>query len=76
MTILFPASGSLYYRRDLEASQTTVPLSGQSGLSPDQVVVGPTAQYEWWYHERGLLDVGRGPCTPPSAVKRARRLLT
>ena len=47
MTIPFPASGSLYYRRDLEASQATIPLPGQSSLPPfDQVVVGPTAQYE------------------------------
>ena len=63
MTIPFPASGSLYYRRDLEASQATIPLPGQSSLPPfDQVVVGPTAQYEWWYRERALLDVDRGPC--------------
>ena len=63
MTIPFPASGSLYYRRDLEESQPTIPLSDQSSLPPfDQVVVGPTAQYEWWYRERALLDVDRGPC--------------
>lgn len=63
MTISFPASGSLYYRRDIEASQPTIPLSGQSSLPLfDQVVVGPTAQYEWWYRERALLDVDRGPC--------------
>lgn len=71
MTIPFPASGSLYYRRDLAESQPTIPLSDQSSLlSFDQVVVGPTAQYEWWYRERALLDVDRGPCMSPSfAIK-------
>lgn len=71
MTIPFPASGSLYYRRDLEESQPSIPLSDQSSLPPfdDQVVVGPTAQYEWWYRERALLDVDRGPCMSLSLLR-------
>ncbi|EFR05253.1 hypothetical protein MGYG_08264 [Nannizzia gypsea CBS 118893] len=27
----------------------------------DEIVVGPIAQYEWWYKERASLDVDRGP---------------
>lgn len=55
MSIEFPASGSLYHRRDLDGSQHLVPVSGD-------IVVGPTAQHEWWYRERGSLKVDRGPC--------------
>ncbi|RLL95011.1 hypothetical protein CFD26_101573 [Aspergillus turcosus] len=62
MTIPFPASGSLFYRKDLGESQLIVPIPGQSNrLEPDQVVLGPTVQHEWWYRERNLLDVDRGP---------------
>ena len=55
MSIHFPASGSLYHRRDLDSSQHCIPVL-------DDIVVGPTAQYEWWYQERASLEVDRGPC--------------
>lgn len=63
MSIEFPASGSLYYRRDLEKSQCAVSLPGQSEIAAaNHIVIGPTAQHEWWHQERALLDVDRGPC--------------
>ncbi|RAK99051.1 aminoglycoside phosphotransferase family protein [Aspergillus ibericus CBS 121593] len=62
MHIPIPASGSLYYRRDLEQTQFGITLPGQSDVSaPDQIVVGPTAQHAWWYEERKALEVDRGP---------------
>ncbi|KAI9040990.1 aminoglycoside phosphotransferase family protein [Aspergillus affinis] len=54
MGIRFPASGSLYHRRDLETSRHVIPVS-------DDIVVGPTAQHEWWYQERTSLEIDRGP---------------
>ncbi|KAF9895001.1 hypothetical protein FE257_004625 [Aspergillus nanangensis] len=54
MSIHFPASGSLYHRRDLDSSQRCIPVL-------DDIVVGPTAQHEWWYQERTSLEVDRGP---------------
>ncbi|KGO64142.1 Aminoglycoside phosphotransferase [Penicillium italicum] len=54
MSIHLPASGSLYHRRDLDGSQHFIPVS-------DDIVVGPTAQHEWWYRERASLKVDRGP---------------
>lgn len=59
MSIQFPASGSLYHRRDLHSSQHSIPVS-------DDIVVGPTAQHEWWYRERASLKVDRGPCKSSS----------
>ena len=55
MSIPFPASGSLYHRRDLDSSHHVIPVL-------DDIVVGPTAQYEWWYQERASLEVDRGLC--------------
>ncbi|KAJ5471816.1 hypothetical protein N7539_008759 [Penicillium diatomitis] len=49
----FPASGSLYHRRDLDSSQHVIPVL-------DDIVVGPTAQHEWWYQERASLEVYHG----------------
>jgi hypothetical protein len=63
MSIEFPANGSLYYRRDLGNSQFAISLPGQSEEpTANHIVIGPTAQHEWWYQERALLDVDRGPC--------------
>ncbi|EZF31081.1 hypothetical protein H101_05301, partial [Trichophyton interdigitale H6] len=59
MSITFPASGSLYYRKDLASSEPNVLLPEQT--TADDIVVGPIAQYEWWYKERASLDVDRGP---------------
>lgn len=59
MSIQFPASGSLYHHRDLHSSQHFIPVS-------DDIVVGPTAQHEWWYRERASLKVDRGPCKSSS----------
>ncbi|CAG8125467.1 unnamed protein product [Penicillium salamii] len=60
MSINFPASGSLYHRRDRNSSQRFVPVS-------DDIVVGQSAQHEWWYRERASLEVDRGPWNTFSA---------
>jgi len=54
-----PASGSLYYHKDLTNSEHAIPVVSPAG---DHIVIGPTAQYEWWYRERASLSVDRGPC--------------
>ena len=59
--IKLPASGSLYYDRDLSPGtpKTHVPES-QDGLC-----IGPYAALRWWFGERGDLQIDRGPrkCT-------------
>ncbi|RAL11755.1 phosphotransferase enzyme family protein [Aspergillus homomorphus CBS 101889] len=55
-------NGSFYYRKDLDLSQHAIPISGQPVVpSSDQIVIDPTAQHQWWYKERALLDIDRGP---------------
>ncbi len=56
-----PASGSIYYQEDLRAGEKSVGIEGAS-LQGKPFVVGPTAQYEWWYQERKQLGADRGPC--------------
>ncbi|KAK2739589.1 hypothetical protein FQN57_006551 [Myotisia sp. PD_48] len=58
MNIPFPASGSLYYQKDL-GSEFSIPLATQ--YTSDAIVVGPTAQFAWYYQERASLDIKRGP---------------
>ncbi|PGH21522.1 hypothetical protein AJ80_03190 [Polytolypa hystricis UAMH7299] len=60
MGLTLPASGSLYYRRDLMPSYHGIPVSA-AFQDPDQIVVGPTAQHAWWYGERALLESDRWP---------------
>ncbi|KAI1952754.1 hypothetical protein LOZ12_002321 [Ophidiomyces ophidiicola] len=62
MSLSFPASGSLYYQRDLNPCDRIHSIEGGPG-DTDQFVVGPTAQHAWWYRERARLDVDRGPWT-------------
>lgn len=61
MKICFPASGSLYFEKDLTNSEAKITVSGPPSET-DSIVVGPTAEYEWWFKERSHLDVDRGPC--------------
>ncbi|KKZ65692.1 hypothetical protein EMCG_01254 [[Emmonsia] crescens] len=60
MNIELPANGSLYYQRDLKPGHHSIPVS-ESSHTLDRIVLGPSAQYEWWYQERDLLEVDRGP---------------
>ncbi|KAM5436338.1 hypothetical protein MferCBS31731_006031 [Microsporum ferrugineum] len=57
MSLKFPASGSIYYQRDI--------LSGEGIPLPDhserQFCIGPIAHYSWWHNERARLKIDRGP---------------
>ncbi|RAL11141.1 phosphotransferase enzyme family protein [Aspergillus homomorphus CBS 101889] len=55
--IELPASGSIYYAGDLPSDSPRIAL-------PDSdLCIGPSAALEWWFAERVLLRVNRGPCT-------------
>lgn len=57
LNIEVPACGSLYFNKDLSAAEPRIPVS--SPLSDqDPIVVGPTAQYEWWFNDRSRLKSG------------------
>ncbi|KAH8707543.1 kinase-like domain-containing protein [Phaeosphaeriaceae sp. PMI808] len=59
--INLPASGSIYYARDLSPGIPKIELAGpDSGLC-----IGPYASLRWWFSERGDLDIDRGPHNAP-----------
>lgn len=62
----FPASGSLYYTKDLDAATRKIEISAPNGGSgKDGFCVGPDTRLRLWYGRRSKLDVDRGPCTYP-----------
>jgi hypothetical protein len=57
MELEFPASGSIYYRKDV-LSGDVIPLPTHGG---PEFCIGPIAHYTWWHEERGTLETDRGP---------------
>jgi hypothetical protein len=59
-SIALPASGSIYYRHDLDDGAASVEIPSRNGLK--QLCIGPDAGQKWWYGRRSQLEVSRGPC--------------
>ncbi|KAB8200109.1 kinase-like protein [Aspergillus parasiticus] len=67
MSLQFPASGSLYYTKDL-SSERKVQLTDPNGMA---FCIGPIAHYDWWHDKRDLLNIDRGPWLSSMGVFRA-----
>lgn len=50
----FPAYGSLYYKKDLDA-ETQIPTI-------EIFVIGPVSARQFWHGERSKTEIDRGPC--------------
>ena len=62
----FPASGSLYYEKDMrvlcaEADMIALPTVGRG--ADNDFCIGPELTLGLWYGKRQSLQVNRGPCT-------------
>lgn len=59
----FPASGSLYYAKDLpkECNKIDVPIAGSESVG--LFCVGPDTRLVLWYGKRREVETDRGPCT-------------
>ncbi|KAL8766864.1 MAG: hypothetical protein Q9209_006460 [Squamulea sp. 1 TL-2023] len=68
-SINLPASGSIYYKKDLDASVKTVDVSAPDDRT--EYCIGPNAGIWWWYEERANLDLDRGPYTDARDIMRA-----
>jgi aminoglycoside phosphotransferase (APT) family kinase protein len=55
-SIPLPASGSIFYKRDLDKSIASVDISGT------EFCIGPSIEQRWWYGRRGEIKINRGPC--------------
>ncbi|CAK3787619.1 Hypothetical predicted protein [Lecanosticta acicola] len=66
-----PASGSLYFSRDLTTASTKVAVESDESRSSAPFYVGPSTSLPFWYGKRNQLDVDRGPFTEVEAVLNA-----
>lgn len=57
-----PASGSLYFQRDLPAAPRKLAVCTGDNQRPESLYVGPSTSLDLWYGRRTGLDVDRGPC--------------
>lgn len=55
-SIPLPASGSIFYKKDLDKSTPSIEIADT------EFCVGPSVEQRWWHDQRGQLDVNRGPC--------------
>jgi len=55
-----PACGSIYYSRDLPPDTQRIIIPWQ--VADHELCIGPDAALKWWFEERSLLDINRGPC--------------
>ncbi|KAL5115273.1 hypothetical protein ACEQ8H_006865 [Pleosporales sp. CAS-2024a] len=56
-SIHLPASGSIYFGRDLPPNTPRIDIPGSDG----GLCIGPYAGLRWWFGERGDLEIDRGP---------------
>ncbi|PLB49956.1 phosphotransferase family protein [Aspergillus steynii IBT 23096] len=67
-TIDLPASGSIYYAKDLPSDSPRIVI-------PDSdFCIGPSAALKWWFAERSSLLIDRGPCKDAIDVLRSPAL--
>lgn len=60
--LLFPASGSLYYTKDLDVETSKIEVPTADCSRNIRFCVGPDTRLSLWYGRRLKLNVNRGPC--------------
>ncbi|KAE8350855.1 phosphotransferase family protein [Aspergillus coremiiformis] len=66
--IELPASGSIYYARDLPSDSPRI------AISDSDFCIGPSTALKWWFSERAKLRIDRGPCVNAIDVLRNHAL--
>jgi hypothetical protein len=59
--LTFPASGSLYYSRDLDAATDRIEMKSEPSSKYGPFCIGPDTTLALWYGNRLALDTFRGP---------------
>jgi hypothetical protein len=62
LSLTFPASGSLYYSRDLDAATDRIEMESEPSTKYGPFCIGPDTTLALWYGNRLALDTFRGPC--------------
>ncbi|KAF7197402.1 Altered inheritance of mitochondria protein 9, mitochondrial [Pseudocercospora fuligena] len=66
-----PASGSLYFLRDLPSKGNGVPIDTQDTGKPDSLYIGSSTGLHFWFGKRSSQQVDRGPFSQPEAAMNA-----
>jgi hypothetical protein len=61
-SLRLPASGSLYFLRDLDMASNKLAVDSASLSSSGSFYMGPSTSLPLWYGKRNGLEVDRGPC--------------
>ena len=61
-SLTFPASGSLYYTRDLDVATDRIEMTSERPSKNGPFCIGPDTTLALWYGNRLALDTFRGPC--------------
>lgn len=59
-----PASGSIFYEKDLLQSMDREPLSSTESTSR-ALCIGPDVSLKFWFEDRSALEIQRRPCMSP-----------
>ncbi|KAF2258835.1 kinase-like protein [Lojkania enalia] len=59
----FPASGSLYFTKDLQTGSSKVDIPIANSARDSHFCIGPDTRLGLWYGKRLNLQIDRGPCT-------------
>ncbi|KAK8162740.1 hypothetical protein BKA80DRAFT_290072 [Phyllosticta citrichinensis] len=62
LALEFPASGSLYYSKDLEAEVRRIDVQTPNSSKGGRFCVVPDTDLALWFGKRAELDADRGPC--------------
>jgi len=63
----FPASGSVYYTKDLPAGFSKFEVPIVKSARDSDFCVGPDTRLRMWHGKRGDIQIHRGPCTASSS---------
>lgn len=61
-SLCLPASGNLYFLRDLSSIVQKLAVHPNDVDQPESLYIGPSTSLDLWYGKRSELDVARGPC--------------
>ncbi|KAK8164187.1 hypothetical protein IWX90DRAFT_478826 [Phyllosticta citrichinensis] len=71
LALEFPASGSLYYSKDLEAEVRRIDVQTPNSSKGGRFCVVPDTDLALWFGKRAELDADRGPYRDPVSVLNA-----
>ncbi|KAL5394805.1 hypothetical protein PMIN06_008576 [Paraphaeosphaeria minitans] len=64
----FPACGSLYYTKDLQAAFRQVKVPIANSTRDNDFCIGPDTRLDLWHGRRSEIEIDRGPHTDPAAA--------